>query len=176
MSRTSRVLVVVLTLVVALGVFVVAQRPEAGGGGYSQMLAASGRTLREWDDRVLSMERERELRPRTVQVDTLVPGRSHHRLDQYYKGVPVFGGEAVRETDGQVTLSVTTSIYSGIDISPNPTLSQADAIKLFQAGTGAAGGGARVPRVDDPASRQRHVRADVPRDRCRQAPASRPVR
>ena len=147
MSRTSRVLVAVLTLVVALGVFVVAQRPEAGGGGYSQLLAVSGRTLREWDDRVLSMERERELRPRTVQVDTLVPGRAHHRLDQYYKGVPVFGGEAVRETDGQVTLSVTTSIYSGIDISPNPTLSQADAVRVFQAETGAAGGGRVSPEL-----------------------------
>lgn len=139
MNRTSRVLVAVLTLVVALGVFVVAQRPVAGRKGYSQLLTTSGPALRESDDRVLRMERDRELRLRTVQVDTLIPGRAHHRLDQYYKGVPVFGGEVVRETDGQVTLSVTTSIYSGIDISPNPTLSQADALRVFQGETGATG-------------------------------------
>ena len=60
-----------------------------------------------------AMERTRELRLRTTQTDTMVAGRVFERLDQYHKGVPVFGGEAVRETDGVTTRSVTASLYDG---------------------------------------------------------------
>jgi thermolysin len=127
--------------VAAFSVLVVAQPPQkAGGTGLNRLLATSGSTLREWDSRLASMERDHELRLRTVQVDTLVPGRTHERFDQYYQGVPVFGGEAIRETDGQITLSVTASIYSGISIATTPALSDADAAKAFQAATGASPG------------------------------------
>lgn len=138
MNRTSRFLIAVLTVAVGLGVFVVAQTPSSGVGGYSRVLAASGQSLRDWDDKVVGMERDKELRLRTVQADTIMAGRKHERLDQYYKGVPVFGGEVVRETDGQVTQSITASVYSGIAIGTDPSLSSDDAAKVFIKETGAA--------------------------------------
>jgi bacillolysin len=147
MKRTSHLVAVVLTLVVALGVLTLAQRPDQGGRGAVRILAAGGQDLRDWDDRLVSMERARDLRLRTTQVDTLVSGRSHERLDQYYKGVPVFGGEAVRETDGQITRSVTTSIYSDVDIDTDPALSAMDAAKVFMRETGAEAGTTVSPQL-----------------------------
>ena len=92
MRRTSRLITLVLVLVVGLGVYLTAQ-PGAGGAGYERVLASSGQALRQWDDRITAMERIREMRLRAVQADSLVAGRSHERLDQYYKGVRVVGGE-----------------------------------------------------------------------------------
>jgi thermolysin len=137
MIRGSRLATVVLALVVGLGVIAGAQRPDVIDRGDSRVFTASGRSLREWDDRLAGMERARELRLRTVQADTLMPGRRHERLDQYHRGVPVFGGEAVRETDGKVTLSVTASVYAGIRIDTTPALSEAEALTVFEHETGA---------------------------------------
>jgi bacillolysin len=147
MRRTSRIILVVLALFVALGVYLAAQSQGGGGTGYDRLLAASGRTLREWDDRVTSMERDRQMRLRSVQLDSLIPGRRHERLDQYFKGVRVVGGEVVRETDGQVTLSVTASVYSGIGVDTNPTLSPDDAVRVFERETGVASGARLTPEL-----------------------------
>ena len=121
--------------------------PEQDSRGVTRALAADGRVLREWDDRVTSRERTRELRLRSRQADSLMPGRVHERLDQYYKGVPVFGGEAIRETDGKVTLSVTASIYSGLNVDTTPQLSAADAARVFLRETGAAVGPNLAPQL-----------------------------
>jgi Zn-dependent metalloprotease len=147
MKRTGRRLAIVLSFVVALGVLTVAERPDQEDRGVARMLASGGRELRDWDDRLAGMERTHDLRLRATQVDTLVPGRSHERLDQYYQGVPVFGGEAVRETDGQVTRSVTASLYAGLTIDTNPVLSAADAANVFMRETGAEAGTPVSPRL-----------------------------
>jgi hypothetical protein len=128
--------------------------PDQGVAGVTRALAVEGRPLREWDDGLVARERVRELRLRSRQADTLIPGRVHERLDQYYRGVPVFGGEAVRETDGKVTLSVTASIYSGVRLDTTPALSGADAIRVFARETGVTAGPAAsadlmiLPRPD----------------------------
>jgi len=137
MRRISRIIPIILVLSIGLGVYLAAQAPRGVGGTNERLLAASGQSLRDWDDRVISMERERQMRLRTVQADPLVPGRMHERLDQYFRGVRVQGGEVVRETDGQMTLSVTASVYSGIDVDTNPTLSPEQAIRVYQRETGA---------------------------------------
>jgi len=151
MKRTSRLIAVSLTILVALGVLVVAQRPgveERGPrGGRLATSADGGQSLRELDGRVEGMTRVRELRLRAVQPDPVLPGRQHERLDQYYKGVKVFGGEAIRETDGQVTRSMTTSLYSGIQLDTNPRLSGADAVRVFRRETGATDVGALRPEL-----------------------------
>jgi bacillolysin len=146
MRRTSRIVPAVLILVVALGVYLAA-RQDPGVGGQERALAASGRSLRLWDDRVTSMERERQMRLRAVQPDSLVPGRLHERLDQYYRGVRVVGGEVVRETDGKVTLSVTASVYAGIRIDTDPVLSPDAAIAVFRRETGASAAARLAPEL-----------------------------
>jgi Zn-dependent metalloprotease len=147
MSKVGRLVALALTIIVVLGIFVVAQQPAAATGSYSRVLVTTGRELRDWDAQVASMERGRELRLRVVQPDTLVPGRRHERLDQYFRGVRVFGGEVVRETDGQVTLSVTASVYAGIEIDTTPALTPDDAVKAFRKETGSNGEVTPVPEL-----------------------------
>jgi Zn-dependent metalloprotease len=145
MWKPARLIAVVLLLVVAAGVYLVAQQPSGGGGGASRLLASAGRDLREWDDRLIALERDHQLVLRVVQPDSLIPGHRHERLDQYFKGVPVFGGGAVRETDGQVTLSITTSVYTGIDVDPTPRLSADAAVAAFRRETGATANSTPTP-------------------------------
>lgn len=136
-----------LTIAVALGVLAAAQRPPRENTGLARILAGSGRDLREWDDLLSTMERTRELRLRTTQPDTLVAGRTHERLDQYYKGVPVFGGEVVREVDAQATRSVTATLYRGVSLDTNPTLSPDEAARVFARETGADAGTMVSPQL-----------------------------
>jgi Zn-dependent metalloprotease len=157
--KTSLRHAIVLMFVVALGILAGAQRQrpdtQAAAGravargvtaalppgqafqGVTVAVAAEGPALREWDDRIAAGQRTRELRLRTSQADTLMPGRVHERLDQYYKGVPVFGGEALRESDRNLTMSVTATVYSGLNLDTTPTLSAADAVRVFVRETGA---------------------------------------
>ena len=60
------------------------------------------------------MTRSGELRSRRIDADTLVAGREHEHFDQYYAGVPVFGGGATRQTENGLAISVYGTIYSDI--------------------------------------------------------------
>ena len=37
----------------------------------------------------------------------MIPGRAIERLGQFYEGLPVFGGQVVRQMDGRAVVSVT---------------------------------------------------------------------
>jgi thermolysin len=137
MKRTSRLLAVVATLVVALGLLALAQRTGPAPTGASRMSPAPDQPVRDLDTRLAAMASRHELRLRTTQIDTMVAGNRFERLDQYYQGVPVFGGEAVRETDGVTTRSITASLYNGIAIDTTPNVSPAAAADIFTAVTGA---------------------------------------
>ncbi len=143
MQRTGRLSAVVSALVVGLAALALAQcagqRPAAPGPANQAVLAL--------DARLRTMERTRELRLRTTQVDTMVAGRAFERLDQYHNDVPVFGGEAVRETDGATTMSVTASLYDGIDVDTTPSLSPTDAAAVFTTVTGAGTQAPVTPRL-----------------------------
>ena len=49
--------------------------------------------------------RSGELRIRQTREDTLLPGRTHERANQYYRGVRVFGGDVARQLRNGVTES-----------------------------------------------------------------------
>jgi thermolysin len=104
-------------------------------------------SLRAWDDQIDGMLRTRELRVRQVREDTLIPGRTHERMTQFHEGVPVFGGEAVRQTDSGVTVSLFGTIYQGIDTPTVPTLSVDGAVAAIQGLTGVSLGPARLPEL-----------------------------
>jgi bacillolysin len=146
MRRTGRIVPIVLALVVGLGVYVAA-RQAPGRDGRQHVYTVAGQARREWDDRIVAMSRGRELRLRTVQTDTLVPGRRHERLDQYYRGVRVVGGEAVRETDASGTLSLTADLYAGIGLDTTPAVSADDAVRVFMRETGARTAPRSVPEL-----------------------------
>ena len=57
-----------------------------------------------------------------TQEDTMIAGRIHERLGQYYRGVPVFGAQVVRQMDGRSVISVAGRLYEGLDMNVVPTL------------------------------------------------------
>jgi bacillolysin len=94
----------------------------------SRLAVSSSQDIRRWDALVDSLERSGELRLRQHRADTLVTGREHDRLDQYYKGVRVFGGDVVRQVERGITVSLFGTIYQDIDLETTPELS-ADAAR-----------------------------------------------
>jgi len=104
--------------------------------------------LREWDRRVTADVRAGDLRRRAVREDTLVPGRSHERFDQYFRGVRVYGADLARQrTAGGQTVSIFGTVYDGIDVDTEPALPQAAAKRRIEALGGAALGEARQPEL-----------------------------
>ncbi len=103
--------------------------------------------LRQWDARVRADLRAGDLRRRSVKPDPLVPGRTHERLDQFVRGVRVYGADLTRQLNelGQ-TVSVFGTLYDGIRISVTPTLSQADAKRRVETLGGAALRESRQPQ------------------------------
>src|SRR5262245_15073675 len=79
--------------------------------GQTHLLSATATSanladLRQWDARVDAMTRSGDLRMRESTADPLVPGRVHERLDQYYRGIRVWGGDLARQSERGVSISV----------------------------------------------------------------------
>jgi len=115
--------------------------------GQLHITAASPAEVRDWDALVTPMVDRGELRTRQVREDTLILGRRHERLAQFYKGVPVFGGELVRQWDGAQTVSVFGTLYSSIDLNPTPTLSSGEARAIIERLSGGRPDRRRPPRL-----------------------------
>jgi hypothetical protein len=88
---------------------------------------ATADDLRGWDEQVDQMIRSRELRVRETQTDALVPDRQHQRLDQYYLGVRIAGGDLTRQLASDGTVSLFGMMHTAVDLSVTPRLSVADA-------------------------------------------------
>lgn len=103
--------------------------------------------LRAWDARVDSMLNTGELRVRITREDALMPGRSHQRADQFYRGVRVWGADVSRQLSGGQTVSVFGVLYDGIDIDTAPTLDADEAKGAIEQIAGTKLGPARVPEL-----------------------------
>ncbi len=97
-----------------------------------RVAATTAAELGPWDARIANLLRSGDLRVRQVRPDTLLPGREHERLAQYHQGVPVFGGELVRQTDGGTTVSVFGTYYEGINQGTQPTVGEGRASDLVR--------------------------------------------
>src|SRR5262245_23158493 len=80
----------------------------------SSIQATDATAIRAWDSTIDRMVRAGELRVRRTDDDTLVPGRTHERLSQVYRGVPVYGGGLTRQTDNGLTVSIFGTIYENV--------------------------------------------------------------
>lgn len=107
--------------------------------GRSFALAGSGDTLPEALDRADAMLSAGELDIAVLQEDTMMPGRAHERLAQFYQGLPVFDAQVVRQMDGRSVISIMGRLYDGIDLDVNPAIApdQANALALAAAPLGA---------------------------------------
>ena len=98
----------------------------AAGERASRVAASSGEAQRAWSVRVDRLLATGELAVRLTRDDTMIPGRRVERLAQLHRGVPVFGGELVRQSDAASTLSVFGTLYEGIDVEVAPRLGATD--------------------------------------------------
>jgi bacillolysin len=115
-----------------------------GRSGPNRLAVGSSQNIRQWDAAVDSLERSGDLRLRQHRADTLKTGRMHDRLDQYYKGVRVFGGDVARQSESGITISLFGTIYEGIDLDTTPALSADRAREVIEQ----SGGAAMRPGVD----------------------------
>lgn len=92
--------------------------------------------LRDWGSRIDSMRRAGDLRVRTTRDDLLVRGRTHQRLDQYHRGVRVFGADVAEQLLGGQVVSVFGNVYDDIAIDPSPSIAPERAREIVAARAG----------------------------------------
>ena len=109
--------------------------------GRSFALSASDDQLPEALARVDTMLTAGDLDVTTLHEDTMIPGRLVERLGQLHDGLPVFGGQVVRQMDGRTVVSVTGRLYEAFNVDVNASISSQRANELAVA---AAGAGANV--------------------------------
>jgi bacillolysin len=87
--------------------------------------AAAANELRLWDGNLAMWTQTGVLQRVRLESDPLVAGRSHERLVQYYRGVPVFGAHVTRQINeiGQ-TESIFGVVHPDITLAIAPTLTQ----------------------------------------------------
>ena len=79
--------------------------------------------LREWDAAIDQQLRSGALRAYRTRANAFLPGRRSERLSQYHDGIPVYGADLNRQTDGGLTTSVFGTLFTGIDLDTTPGLS-----------------------------------------------------
>lgn len=118
--------------------------------GQGRMLTAASETagaVRDWDNTVNRMLRTDELRVRLERPDTQLPGRTMEQLDQYHRGVRVWGGALSRQLEGATAVSVFGTIYGDISIDTAPTLTAADGKAAIETIGGTELGPERIPEL-----------------------------
>jgi bacillolysin len=106
------------------------QRPARGR---TLIAAQSIAEVRDAAGIVDSMRRSGELRLRTTREDALVRGRTHERLDQFYRGVRVFGGDVVQQLNRGQIVTLYGNVYDNIDIDAAPVVDETSARQAVEA-------------------------------------------
>ena len=88
--------------------------------------------LADWNARVQRLVRLRHLDLAASISDPAVEGRALDRFIQRYDGVPVLGGEIVRQRAGTMPLSIFGTIYAVSDIDTDPALTGPEAARLLE--------------------------------------------
>ena len=105
--------------------------------GRSVALASSGDSLPEAINRIEAMLTDGQLNISTLSDDAMIPGRVIERLGQFHEGLPVFGGQVVRQMDGRSFVSVTGRLYEDLDTGVTPSVSLGRASESAAAALGA---------------------------------------
>lgn len=142
-----RLKLVASVIVTAAALFAVPTDRARAQARPSLIAATSDAAIRAWDTAVDRMVRTGGLHVRHARADALRPGRTHERLDQYYKGVRVYGGDIARQTEGGVTLSIFGTVYDDIDLDVSPAQSPDAARAIVQRLSGVERGASRSPEL-----------------------------
>jgi thermolysin len=90
--------------------------------------------LRTWDGYVTARERAGELQVMSVDRDPSMPDREVQRLQQYHRGVQVWGAQVVRDSTNGVPDSIFGELLPSLNVDTQPTLSPSGARDVFAAG------------------------------------------
>jgi thermolysin len=122
-SRSRRAAAAVLALTCACATSARAQgRPMA-----LTSTRATTNDLRAWDRQIDLMVRDGDVRVREVVRDAMVPDRRHERLEQYVRGVRIFGAEVTRQTASDGVVSLFGLLHDQVPIDTNPRLTLEEA-------------------------------------------------
>lgn len=109
-------------ILVALVGLLLAPAVVEGREGVLRVQAASRPSVGQWSRQVDHLLAQGKLAVRLVRKDTMIPGREHERLAQLHRGVPVFGGELIRQSDLSGPLTVFGLYYDDVDVDVAPKL------------------------------------------------------
>jgi bacillolysin len=129
-------LVAALIAVGLVGVMI--DRPAAQQVRRFTTLTASGSDLAAALLRVDELLRDGTLDIGVVQEDTMIAGRVHERLNQMYQGLPVFGGQVIRQLAGRSIVSLSGGVYEDIGISTSAALTPDEAADRARRAAGAS--------------------------------------
>jgi thermolysin len=115
--------------------------------GSTFAIRASGFALAAELARIDDMLSAGHLDIQSTQEDTMIPGRVVERLRQVYEGIPVFGGQVVRQMDGRSIVSLSGRLYDNVDVDVTPRISSAAAGLAATASAGAAAVLRREPEL-----------------------------
>ena len=93
------------------------------------------------------MVRDGSLRLRRTTDDTLMSDRVHERLNQYYRGIRVHGGDVARQTERGVSVSIFGTVYPDINLSVDPVLTTSDAAAIVKRESGVDLGPSKMPQL-----------------------------
>jgi thermolysin len=136
-----------VAIIVAIAAGTLLTRPLRAQVRPRTVRATSFADLRTWDATVDGMTRDGSLRLRRTIADTELPGRSHERLDQYYQGVRVYGGDIAHQIDHGLSVSIFGTIYENIDLDVRPALSIDEIKAVLERESGVALGADRIPEL-----------------------------
>ena len=122
LSRSKAGPVILAVLATAGFIAAASNHPFAQQTRRMTTFMASGSELSTVLPRIDQMLRDGTLDIGAVQEDTMIAGRVHERLNQMYEGLPVFGGQVIRQMDGRSLVSISGGVYGGIAISTTPAL------------------------------------------------------
>lgn len=100
--------------------------------GVNRLSPADPGALRAWDARVDRLLRDGELARTAHEADTLVGGRTHERMRQLHRGVPIAGADISRQLHNGVAVSLFGVLHAGIDVSVDPAI-EAEAARTLVA-------------------------------------------
>lgn len=110
--------------------------PGRGTTGPVRIATRSAAALRAWDDWTDALVRSGDLEVVSTEADPMVAGRTHERLRQVYRGVPVVGGGLTRQASAGVGVSMFGTIYTGIDVDADPVVGAGEAARIASSKAG----------------------------------------
>lgn len=142
MNRTAiaRAAASACVLIGTVQLFQVSPRGQSGGFSVLQIKATTTADIRAWDSYITQARRSGDLQIRSTTRDPLVPSHTSERLQQFYRGVPIWGSDVVMDSENGVASSIFGVLSPdtlNINVTPVLSAEQGRAALINRGGAGA---------------------------------------